>query len=68
MCLAFLTDMIRPLNVIINRIAVREIRIQHMINRGIDAKAVDVEREVLDSLKTEYKNRVNRLNKYMGIN
>lgn len=59
--------MVRPLNTIIERIAMREIRIEHMVNMGLDARAVDIEREVLDSLKTEYVTRMKRLNKYMGV-
>jgi hypothetical protein len=59
--------MIRPLNIILARIARREQRIANMRDWGIAQKAIDFEQNVLDDLKRQYIERTNRLRLYMGV-
>ena len=59
--------MIRPLNIILARIARREQRIANMRDWGIAQKAIDFEQKVLDDLKRQYIERTNRLRLYMGV-
>lgn len=59
--------MIRPLNIILARIARREQRIANMHAWGIAQVAIDLEQKVLDDLKRQYIERTNRLRMYMGV-
>ena len=59
--------MIRPLNIILARIARREQRIANTRDWGIAQKAIDFEQKVLDDLKRQYIERTNRLRLYMGV-
>lgn len=59
--------MIRPLNIILARIARREQRIANMRDWGIAQKVIDFEQSVLDDLKRQYIDRTNRLRMYMGV-
>lgn len=59
--------MIRPLNIILARIARREQRIANMRDWGIAQKVIDFEQNVLDDLKRQYIERTNRLRLYMGV-
>lgn len=59
--------MVRPLNIILTRIARREQRIENMRNWEVDQKLIDFEIGVLASLKNEYITRTNRLRLYMGV-
>ncbi len=59
--------MIRPLNIILARIARREQRIANMRDWGIAQKVIDFEQNVLDDLKRQYIDRTNRLRMYMGV-
>lgn len=59
--------MIRPLNIILARIARREQRIANMRDWGIAQKAIDFEQNVLDDLKRQYIERTDRLRLYMGV-
>ena len=59
--------MIRPLNIILARIARREQRIANMRDWGIAQKAIDFEQNVLDDLKRQYIERTNRLRLCMGV-
>jgi hypothetical protein len=59
--------MIRPLNVILARIAHREQRISRMRDDNISSPAIDFEIRVLNDLKRQYVDRTNRLRVYMGV-
>ena len=59
--------MIRPLNIILARIARREQRIANMRDWGVAQKVIDFEQNVLDDLKRQYIERTNRLRLYMGV-
>ena len=58
---------VRPLNIILARIARRHRRVRNMREWGIDDVAIQLELDVIKSLTAEYTSRVNRLNLYMGL-
>lgn len=58
---------IRPLGVLLTRIAHREARVAQLREAAMAPSVVQLEIEVLDSLKQEYTTRVARLNRYMGL-
>ncbi len=58
---------IRPLGVLLTRIAHRESRVAQLREAAMAPSVVQLEIEVLDSLKQEYTTRVARLNRYMGL-
>lgn len=58
---------IRPLGVLLTRIAHRESRVAQLRKAAMAPSVVQLEIEVLNSLKQEYTTRVARLNRYMGL-
>lgn len=58
---------VRPLGVLLTRIAHREARVAQLREAATAPSVVQLEIEVLDSLKQEYTTRVARLNRYMGL-
>ncbi len=58
---------IRPLGVLLTRIAHRESRVAQLREADMAPSVIQLEIEVLDSLKQEYTTRVARLNRYMGL-
>ena len=59
--------MIRPLNIILARIARREQRIANMRDWGIAHMVIDFVQNVLDDLNRQYIVRSYRLRLYMGV-
>lgn len=58
---------VRPLGMILKRIARREFYIRHMELMNISESAIDLEREVVAEMKKEYMSRMARLNNYLGF-
>lgn len=58
---------IRPLGVILKRIARRESYIRHMELLNVPESALAHERELVADMKKEYMSRMARLNKYLGF-
>lgn len=58
---------VRPLGVLLTRIAHRESRVAQLREADMAPSVIQLEIEVLDSLKQEYTTRVARLNRYMGL-
>ncbi len=58
---------VRPLGVILKRIAHREFYIRHMELMNIPESVIALEREVVNDMKKEYMSRMARLNVYLGF-
>ena len=58
---------VRPLGMILKRIARREFYIHHMELMNISESAIALEREVVAEMKKEYMSRMARLNTYLGF-
>lgn len=58
---------VRPLGVILKRIARREFYIRHMELMNLSESAIALEREVVAETKKEYMSRMARLNVYVGF-
>lgn len=58
---------VRPLGMILKRIARREFYIRHMKLLQLPDSAIALEREVVSEMKKEYMSRMARLNSYLGF-
>lgn len=61
------SPVIRPLGVLLTRIALREERVTKLRNANMAPSVIELELEVLGAMKQEYTARTARLNRYMGI-
>ena len=58
---------VRPLGLILKRIARREFYIRQMELMNLPDRAIALEREVVAEMKKEYMSRMARLNVYLGF-
>lgn len=58
---------VRPLGLILKRIARREFHIRQMELMNLPDSAIALEREVVAEMKKEYTSRMARLNVYLGF-
>lgn len=58
---------VRPLGLILKRIARREFYIRQMELMNVPESAIALEREVVTEMKKEYMSRMARLNVYLGF-
>lgn len=58
---------VRPLGMILKRIARREFYIRQMELMNLPESAITLEREVVSEMKKEYMTRMARLNVYLGF-
>lgn len=58
---------IRPLPIILARIARRKERLARLVAMRVPQNIINTEQKIIDSLSKEYCSRMARLNLYMGV-